>query len=326
MLLLTEEGSRHCAQAQELLDRLASEYPLAVATRDLALPAARDLARGAGLDDAPAVFVEGRPFSCGPLSESELRREFDQRLEGTGASLDGPGEPRRELPEAGEVAGTPPDSGRGRRSGLTPRRLLALALVVAFVALLAYGLATKAPDDTIDQALADGRSAAAPEFELAVLQEGELPPGLRRELAPALADGQVGLSELRGTPVVLNFWASWCIPCREEAPLLARSWRRYGPGGVAFVGLNMQDLTGDARAFMRDFDNDYLNVRDPTDAVARDWGVLGIPETFFVTARGEVVSHVIGVIDDGQMRDGVAAARSGRVVGALSGGEQKPTR
>ena len=81
MLLLTE-GSRHCAQAQELLDRLASEYPLVVATRDLTLSAARDLARGAGLHEAPAVFVEGRPFSCGRLSESELRRDLDRRLGG----------------------------------------------------------------------------------------------------------------------------------------------------------------------------------------------------------------------------------------------------
>ena len=239
--------------------------------------------------------------------------------------MDGPSESRKEPMDGGEVAGAPPVDRHGRW-GLTPRRVLALSVAVAFVLLLAYGLASKAPDDTIDETLADGRPAAAPGFELALLQEGNLPDRLRRKLEAALSDGQVAMSELGGTPVVLNFWASWCIPCREEAPLLARSWRRYGPRGVAFVGLNMQDLTDDARAFMTDFDNDYLNVRDPTDSVAREWGVVGIPETFFVTADGEVVGHVIGVVDERQMRDGVAAARSGRVAGARSGGDQRPTR
>lgn len=325
VLLLIEEGSALCAQAQELLDRLTSEYSLVVATRDLALPAARDLARGAGLHDAPVVFVEGRPFSAGPLSEADLRPELERHAGEQGPAPKVPG-PRRPEP------GTRTNSGGGSRRDaparrrVTPRRMVALAAAVAFVALLTYGLVAKAPDDTIDEALADGTPAAAPAFELPVLQEGELPGRLARRLAPALEDGEVALSELRGTPVVLNFWASWCVPCREEAPVLARSWRRYGPRGVAFVGLNMQDLTDDAREFMREFDNDYLNVRDPTDGVAREWGVLGIPETFFVSRGGEVVGHVIGVVDGRQMSEGVAAARSGRVFGSLSGGEQRPTR
>jgi cytochrome c biogenesis protein CcmG, thiol:disulfide interchange protein DsbE len=213
---------------------------------------------------------------------------------------------------------------QGRRSWIG--RGLALAAVAGAIGLLGYGLLSKAPNDAIDQRLAEGEPAPAPGFGLAVLQEGRLPPGLERQIGPAMADGRVALSELRGTPVVLNFWASWCVPCREEARLLARSWQRYGREGVLFVGLNMQDITTDAERFMREFGNTYLNVRDPTDATAREWGVTGIPETFFVTPAGNVVSHVIGVVSEDQMRAGVAATRAGSAVSPLSGGAQRPTR
>ncbi len=196
----------------------------------------------------------------------------------------------------------------------------------AFVALLAYGLLSKAPDDTIDTSLGRAKAAPAPGFELPVLQDGRLGPRLDRRLAPALADGRVNLSELRGSPVVLNFWASWCVPCRVEAPRLEDAWRAGGPRGVVFVGLNMQDVTEDARRFMSEFGMSYLNVRDESNDVALDWGVTGIPETFFITARGKVVAHVIGAISVWQLRRGVAAARAGKPLAALQGGRREGTR
>lgn len=164
---------------------------------------------------------------------------------------------RAVLPGA-EPEATPATAAK-RRSRV--RNLLVLAVALGFIALLALGLLKQAPNESIDQTLAEGRAAAAPGFELAVLEEGDLPASVAREVTPALADGEVALSELRGTPVVLNFWASWCIPCREEAPLLAQSWDRYGQRDVLFVGLNMQDATDNAREFIREFANDYLNVR-----------------------------------------------------------------
>lgn len=231
-----------------------------------------------------------------------------------------------EAPPAREAGRAATSAGDGdTRRGWVGRGLTLLA-ALALVALLAFGLLRRSPDDTIDQSLADGQPVAAPGFELELLQEGRLPPALADRVAPALADGVVNLDELRGTPVVLNFWASWCIPCREEAPLLARSWKRYGPRGVLFVGVDVQDVTDDASRFMIEYDNDYLNVRDPTDASAGDWGATGIPETFFITPAGEVVSHAIGVVSAERMRAGVMATQTERAISPLSGGAQRPTR
>lgn len=212
----------------------------------------------------------------------------------------------------------------GRSWGLG--RILVVLGLAAFVALLVYGVATKAPDDSIDEALAQGKAADTPGFALPVLTRGQPGPRLRALVARAGADGKVRLSELRGTPIVLNFWASWCTPCRTEARVLERSWRRNRGSGVLFTGLNMQDLTGDARGFIREFGNTYLNLRDRSDDVARDWGVSGLPETFFIAADGRAVGHVIGAISEVQLRLGVAAARSGRPLQSRQGGDRKSVR
>lgn len=200
-------------------------------------------------------------------------------------------------------------------------RAVAIAVAVSFVALLAYGLATKSDDTRIDDALADGRPIAAPAFDLDVLQRGDAPAGSR--LAAALADGKLSLRELRGSPVVLNFWASWCVPCREESPDLQRQWRATRAAGVVVLGLDMQDITGDARDFIREFRLTYPMVREGGNATARRYGTTGIPETFFISAAGQVVGHVIGVASPDQLRLGVAAARAGRPLGVEEGGERR---
>lgn len=196
----------------------------------------------------------------------------------------------------------------------------------ALVGLLLYGVIARSPNTTIDDSLSRGRAPLAPDFTLAVLQRGTLGPALTRSLRPALADGKLSLRELRGQRVVLNFWASWCPPCRQEAPLLERTWRAARRQGVLFVGLDMQDITQDARDFMREFRIDYLNIRDPSNPIALRYGVTGLPETYFITPSGRVVSHVIGVSTANDLRAGIAATATGRPVGARRAGAQRPTR
>ncbi len=205
-------------------------------------------------------------------------------------------------------------------------RLLLIAAVALFVALLAYGLTTTGRDDAIDQRLADGRSAPAPGFSLELLERGALPPRLSAKLATAFSDGELDLKELRGTPFLLNFWASWCSPCRDEAPRLEEAWRRFGRHGVLFIGLDMQDLRGDARDFTRDLGVSYPTIRDPTKGTAKRYGATGIPETYFVSDRGRVVAHVVGVVSRAQLESGVGAARSGRPLGKAQGGARREPR
>lgn len=226
-----------------------------------------------------------------------------------------------------EPATTYPHPAKGsRKRRFNVSALLILLLTGAFIALLIYGLNSQGSDQGINSRLSEGRSAAVPELDLPLLQHGRLGPRLGSQLAPALADRRLTAAELRGQPVVLNFWASWCPPCRNEAPLLRRAWQRGRPQGVLVLGLDMQDVADDGRGFLREFRLDYPVVRDGTNNVAQKWGVTGLPETFFLSANGRVVGHVIGAISAGQLRDGIAAARSGRPAPALQGGDRRATR
>jgi cytochrome c biogenesis protein CcmG/thiol:disulfide interchange protein DsbE len=198
--------------------------------------------------------------------------------------------------------------------------------VVLFLSLLAYGLAKKSPDDTIDSRLAEGRSAAAPGFSLELLTAGKAPAELRERISSAAGDHELALDELRGIAVVLNFWASWCDPCAEEAPVLERGWQRWRRQGVLFLGLDMQDLRGDARSFLSDLDVTYPSVRDPGKKTSKRYGATGIPETYFISPNGRAVAHVVGAVSREQLDSGVAAARTGRPAGRARGGARRPPR
>lgn len=98
----------------------------------------------------------------------------------------------------------------------------------------------------------------------------------------------VSLSDLRGKVVVLNFWASWCIPCRDEAPILERIFRDYGHRGVVFLGIGYLDVERDALRFMQEFDVTYANGADLQQQIAKSYRITGVPETFVIDQGGIV--------------------------------------
>lgn len=109
-----------------------------------------------------------------------------------------------------------------------------------------------------------------------------------------LAGRLTSLSDFRGRPVVVNFWASWCIPCRDEAPLLADSQARYGAAGLQILGVVFQDDAGSAQAFMERFALRYPGLLDPDGRTAIDYGVRGIPQTFMIDRDGTTRRVILG--------------------------------
>ena len=116
---------------------------------------------------------------------------------------------------------------------------------------------------------------------------------------PLFDGGTLATPVLRGRVVVINFWASWCFPaCYEEAPHLQRIWDRYRDRGVVVVGVNIQDQDRPAREFLARFGQTFPNGMDPTGKISIDYGVYGVPETFFVDRKGRIVSKYAGAVTE----------------------------
>lgn len=174
-----------------------------------------------------------------------------------------------------------------------PRRPLRLLLQLASVALVA-GLLVLLALRVIDKNEALGIRAA--------LERGETPAAPAFTLPRLDQDGTLSLASLRGKAVVLNFWASWCIPCREEAPRLVAAWEKWRTRDVVIVGIDAQDFKSDAREFMKRYGITYPIVHDGPGSTLGRYGITGFPETFFVNRDGELVGeHVQGPITAEQL-------------------------
>ncbi len=193
-------------------------------------------------------------------------------------------------------------------------QVAAVGVVAALLALLVWKVA-KGTDNGVTSSLAMGGLPTAPAFSLERLDQV----------------GELDLDSLRGKAVVLNFWASWCGPCRDELPVLESAWQRWRDDGVLFVGIDIRDFRADARHFLKRFGVTYPNVYDGKGSTVGRYGTTGVPETYFVDGRGRVVYRIAGPVEEAdELDEGVeravdtrdanlTAARANPVVDLLRG-------
>ena len=168
---------------------------------------------------------------------------------------------------------------------------VAIGLVALLFILLAWSLLTD-EGGGLKSAAARGDRPQAPDFTLERLDE----------------DGDLRLSSLRGKAVVLNVWASWCVPCKEEAPFLEQVWQDNRDRGLVVVGLDAKDFRADARRFAKRFALTFPLVYDGPGDTIDGFGVTGFPETFVLDREGRVVQAFAGAVDGDDVRPRFVAA------------------
>jgi cytochrome c biogenesis protein CcmG/thiol:disulfide interchange protein DsbE len=157
----------------------------------------------------------------------------------------------------------------------------AVSVVALLVALLGWRVAQQEEGRNLSGALEAGKRPAAPHFTLPTLE----------------GDGTISLADYRGKAVVLNFWASWCGPCKTEAPLFQSAWERYRSRGLVVLGIDAQDFRSDAQRFVERYGLTYPIAHDRNGSTLGRFGLTGFPETWFVGRDGRLVGeHVSGEI------------------------------
>jgi cytochrome c biogenesis protein CcmG/thiol:disulfide interchange protein DsbE len=168
------------------------------------------------------------------------------------------------------------------------RRLLQVVAILVLAGLVGlFALSLRQSSTSVRAEVEGGDSPQAPDFTLRGIGGG----------------GPVRLSDHRSQVVLVNFWASWCQPCREETPLLVGWAKRYRDRGLTVIGVDAQDFIGDARRFASHYRVTYPLGHDPDNSLMRRWGVTGFPETFLVDRNGRVIhAFTPGPVSDGDLR------------------------
>ena len=182
---------------------------------------------------------------------------------------------------------------------------LALVVVAALLGLLIWRVAHQSSGGKLVQEIAAGKRPHAPGFRLEPIWSDAM--GASPRLRAAVLRGSVSLDDLSGRTTVVNVFASWCVPCKDEAPVLAASSRRH-VGRVQFVAFDYQDFDKDGRSFLRRYDNRFAALHDGDGHVAQTWGATGVPETYVLDATGRLVAHQAFPVTSDQLERLIAAA------------------
>jgi cytochrome c biogenesis protein CcmG/thiol:disulfide interchange protein DsbE len=169
----------------------------------------------------------------------------------------------------------------------------AVLVVVLLVALLGWKVTQQAEGRGLSDALERGERPHPPAVVFESLDGND----------------EIRLADYRGKAVVLNFWASWCEPCKEEAPLLEEAWQRHRDDGLVVLGIDAQDFRTDARRFVDRYGLTYPIAFDGNGASLGRFGTMGFPETWFVGRDGRLVGeHIVGPLDEERLNENVQAA------------------
>jgi cytochrome c biogenesis protein CcmG/thiol:disulfide interchange protein DsbE len=166
----------------------------------------------------------------------------------------------------------------------------------ALVGLLVYGVIAQSPKRTLDEAIKQKRHPLA--------------PAATTRMPLLSGGGQRTLASYSGHVVVLNFWASWCTPCQEEAPILEHAQHTLARRGGTVLGVTFRDSSPDSLEFVKHYSLTYPNLRDTTGEFAQAYGTTQIPETFVIDAAGDVVAISRGEIDEAFLNHAIALAES----------------
>lgn len=145
---------------------------------------------------------------------------------------------------------------------------------------------------------------------------GGNPPAAPQVTGKTLTGAPLSLSQFRGHVLIMNFWGSWCTPCRAEAPVLASLAQRFGPAGARFLGVDIRDTPASAEAFQRDFHITYPSLNDPGDEIALAFRSTvppsGIPTTLVISRNGRISARVIGEVSYAGLRGLISKAMAGQ--------------